>query len=198
VVDDGLAILEKNFVRAAQVLADELDKKTWSTLKRSPMLISAASRMIDRGFKAQSAIAVQEELANLRTILDALKAGQAPGGSPPAPPPAEPPDDEPPKSEPPRSPWPAFSAAMKACNESPAEKPPETPMIMVNKHEEAEAAVLRVAWMAEIGMGAQDIAASLRYNRPVSVVEEQHLLNVVREMLEWERIHEVAMRTCTQ
>ena len=50
--------------------------------------------------------------------------------------------------------------------------------------------------MGEIGRGAQDLEASLRYNRPQSVAEEQELLDVVRKQLEWERTCEEAMRAC--
>ena len=51
--------------------------------------------------------------------------------------------------------------------------------------------------MAEIGMDGHDISASLRYNRPQSVAEEQELLDAVRKQLEWERTCEEAMRTGT-
>ena len=51
--------------------------------------------------------------------------------------------------------------------------------------------------MAEIGMDAHDIAASLRHNRPQSAAEEQHLLDLVRKQLEWERTCEEAMGTGT-
>jgi hypothetical protein len=46
-----------------------------------------------------------------------------------------------------------------------------------------------VAWIAEIGMDAHGIEASLRYNRPQTVEEEQYLLDVVRQMLEFEKAH---------
>ena len=59
---------------------------------------------------------------------------------------------------------------------------PEASMDNGNDHEEAEAAVLRVTWMGEIGNSPEDIADSLRYNRPTSVVEEQKLLELVRKM----------------
>ena len=51
-------------------------------------------------------------------------------------------------------------------------------------HEEAEAAVLRVQWMGEVGNDGHNIADSLRYNRPTSVVDEQKLLDLVRQMME--------------
>jgi hypothetical protein len=45
--------------------------------------------------------------------------------------------------------------------------------------------------MAEIGNDPHDIEASLHYNQPESVVEEQALLDLVRKTREM-------MRTCTQ
>ncbi len=59
--------------------------------------------------------------------------------------------------------------------------------------EQAEAARLRVAWMAKIGMDAHGIEQSLRYNRPQTVAEEQNLLDAVRQMQEFEAMHEQAM-----
>ena len=63
--------------------------------------------------------------------------------------------------------------------------------------DQSAADCLRVAWMGEIGVGAGDISASLRYNRPQSLAEEQEVLDVVRRMLEVERTYDEAMRTCT-
>ena len=94
----------------------------------------------------------------------------------------------------------ALSAAIdeSKAGQPPAEEPPvEAPRSMANEHEEAEACVLRVAWMGEIGNSAADIADSLRYNRPQSAAKEQHLLDLVRQWLEVERAHDEAMRTCT-
>ena len=63
------------------------------------------------------------------------------------------------------------------------------------EHEQAEAACLRVEWMAQIGHFPEDIAASLRHNRPQSAAEEQDLLDLVQKQLEWERAYNEAMRT---
>ena len=59
---------------------------------------------------------------------------------------------------------------------------------MAIENDQAEAACLRVAWMAEIGMDARAISASLCYNRPQSVAEEQEVLHVARRLLEGEGI----------
>ena len=66
---------------------------------------------------------------------------------------------------------------------------------MAAENEQNEACRLRMTWMAEIGMDAYDISASLRYNRPQNVAEEREVLDVVRAMLEVERIYDEAMRT---
>ena len=55
-------------------------------------------------------------------------------------------------------------------------------------NEQAGAAILRAEWMAEVAMDARDISASLRYNRPQSVAAEQEVVDVVRKMLEGERM----------
>ena len=68
-----------------------------------------------------------------------------------------------------------------------AEKPAEVRKSMMTEHETAEACRLRMMWMSEIGNSAQDVAGSLRWNRPQSVAEEQGLLDVARRQLEWER-----------
>ena len=68
---------------------------------------------------------------------------------------------------------------------------------MATENEQAEAACLRVTWMADIGNGPHDIEASLRYNRPQSATEEQELLDLVRKQLEWERAVDEAMGTGT-
>jgi hypothetical protein len=73
VFDDGLVVLKKNTARAAQALADELDK---DTATGSACVISAAKAILDHAFHAQSELAVEEELAELRILMAKLKAGQ--------------------------------------------------------------------------------------------------------------------------
>jgi hypothetical protein len=51
--------------------------------------------------------------------------------------------------------------------------------------------------LTAIGHDATDIAASVKFNRPQSVAEEQEKLDVVRKQLEWERTCDEAMRTGT-
>ena len=65
--------------------------------------------------------------------------------------------------------------------------------------EQNQAAVylLRVTWMGEIGNSVEDIADSLRHDRPTSVAEEQALLDLVRKQLELQRTYDEAMRTGT-
>jgi hypothetical protein len=60
-------------------------------------------------------------------------------------------------------------------------------------HEEAEAAVLRVSWMGEIGNTPEDIADSLRYNRPTSVANEQELLDIVLQILATAKADQAAL-----
>lgn len=150
--DDALAMLEKTACKAVQALAQELDE---AKATGSFAVIAAASRILDKAFKAQSAIAVEEELSNLRTVMAALKAGQ-----PPAPPVIERPMAE----------------------------------IKLAADEQAEATRLRVAWMSEIGNSPEDIDNSLRYNRPQSVAEEEHLLGLVRKMMELEKANEANLQ----
>ena len=52
----------------------------------------------------------------------------------------------------------------------------------------AEAYRLRVEWMALLPNDPQDIADSLRYNRPPSVVEEQEMLECTRAMQAQEKL----------
>lgn len=149
---DALALLSKSAVKAVQALVGQMDE---SKDNGSFFVIAAASRILQTAFKAQTAIQVEEELANLRTIMDAVKAGQAP---------AEPSFTDPP------------AAAIKLAAD-----------------EQAEATRLRVAWMSEIGNSHEDIDQSLRYNRPTSVAEEQHLLDLVHQMMEMERAEQQAL-----
>jgi hypothetical protein len=72
-------------------------------------------------------------------------------------------------------------------------KPAEAPRM--TEQEQAEAYRLRVAWMGEMGLGAQDIEVSLRFNRPQSVVDESQMLEVVSKLLESERIHDEMIRS---
>jgi hypothetical protein len=73
--DEGLCALEKGALKAAQRLVDEIDVSTASSIKRSSVLIQGAKAILDRAFKAQTAIAAEEELAELRVLLAQLKAG---------------------------------------------------------------------------------------------------------------------------
>jgi hypothetical protein len=73
------------------------------------------------------------------------------------------------------------------------EKPPE--VIGMTMEEQAEASRLRVAWMGEFGHNGHDIEASLRCNRPTSVEEEQHNLDVVRAMREMEKMYPLEHRS---
>jgi len=66
----------------AQRLVDEGDPATASL---EPTIVSAAKGVLDRAFKVQDSIKVEEEMARLRAIVDAIKAG----GSNPAPAPAQ-------------------------------------------------------------------------------------------------------------
>ena len=142
--DDGLAVLERNFAGSCQALVDVVNDLEEDT----PARIVAAKAVIEHAFKAQDSIAVQEELAALGAVIDALKAGQ-----------------------------PAAPAPV-------AEKPAEIRKSIALEHEQAEADLLRVAWMCELGNSGADIADSLRYNRPQSVADEQHLLDLVRQLVE--------------
>ena len=63
--------LERNAQAAAQALVDEIGPKRVGSFS----LISAATRVFDLAFKAQGVIAVEEELAHLRTVMALLKAG---------------------------------------------------------------------------------------------------------------------------
>jgi hypothetical protein len=148
---DCVAELAKNAVDAAHTLVDAAA----DVEEEMSVRIVAAKAVIDRAFKAQDTIAVQEGLDHLRATLESLEAGPVP------------------------------TAPV-------AEKPVET-VRMENNHEEAEAAVLRVQWMGEVGNNAQDIADSLRYNRPTSVANEQELLDIVRQMEEVAKVNAEAL-----
>jgi hypothetical protein len=82
---------------------------------------------------------------------------------------------------------------LKAIKAPPRLAEPTEIVRMEIDHEEAEAAVLRVQWMAEMGNGPQDILDSLRYNRPTSVANEQELLDIVRQKMEMEKAEQAAL-----
>jgi hypothetical protein len=147
VFDDALFVLEKGAVKAAQALVDALELLD---VENQPfVLIMAATRVLDRAFKAQDSIAVEEELAKLRAVVDAVKAGQTP------------------------------TTTVAAT--------PATGARMMTDEELAEASRIRLVWMIEVGNDPADAEASLRHNPPQSVLEEQHLLDLVRSMLAAER-----------
>lgn len=50
-----------------------------------------------------------------------------------------------------------------------------------------EASKLRVEWLTLLGHGWHVIESSLKFDRPQSVVEEQHLLDTVKAMLQWDK-----------
>ena len=152
--DDAMAVLERNAEAAAQVLVDEIGENRTESFAR----ILAATRLLDRAIKAQTVIAIEEELANLRNLVASLKENRAPAAA--------------------------------VIPHAPSQEEIRNAL-----DEQAEAARLHVAWMAEFGMNGHDIDSSLRYNRPQSVAEEQHLLKVVRQTLEMEKTNEAAMRT---
>ena len=83
---EATAMLSKGARIAVKALLDELDP---ATKTGEFAVILAASRILDKAFKAQTAVAVEEELEELRTVMNALKAGQ-----PPAPPVIERPIEE--------------------------------------------------------------------------------------------------------
>lgn len=145
--DGALAALEKNAENAALRLVDEMDLQTCSGIKRAPNLISAAKGVLDRAFKAQSSIALEEELASMRILMDQLKTEQP---------------------------------------VTVIHGPPSVEEIHMAEDEQAEAARLRVCWMAEIGFDGHAIESSLRYNRPQTVEEEKYLLDAVRKLVEHE------------
>src|SRR5215471_3018173 len=76
--DESIAVLFKSAAKAALALVDELDSST-ATGKFS--VIAAASRILDLAFKAHTAVAVEEELEELRMVIAALKLA----GPPPRP-----------------------------------------------------------------------------------------------------------------
>jgi hypothetical protein len=154
--DNALMGLDRNSAAAVQLLADVVADKA----EEIGIRVRAATKLLDRAFKAQDSIAIEEELADLRAIVELAQAGQ----------------DQPPD--------PVGEA-----------KPAEAPRM--TEQEQAEAYRLRVAWMGEMGLGAQDIEVSLRFNRPQSVVDESQMLEVVSKLLESERIHDEMIRSYT-
>ena len=65
----ALAVVVRNAGKAAQVLVDELGEDRTESFAK----ITAATRLLDCAFKAQTAIAVEEELADLRALMEELK-----------------------------------------------------------------------------------------------------------------------------
>jgi phage terminase small subunit len=151
---NALMGLDRSAAAAVQLLTDVMNDPE----EDSGVRVTAATKLLDRAFKAQDSIAVEEELADLRAIVDLAQAGQ----------------DQPPDP---------VAKAMLV----------ETPRM--TELEQAEAYRLRVAWMGEMGLGAQDIEASLRFNRPQSVADESQMLEVVSKLLESERVHDEMIRS---
>ena len=85
VFDDALFVLEKSAEKAAWLLVDECDASRQSSIKRTPLNINAAKAVLDRAFKAQGVIAVEQELASLRALMDELQALPVPVAAAPAP-----------------------------------------------------------------------------------------------------------------
>jgi hypothetical protein len=152
--DNALLGLERNAAAAVQLLADVAADEG----EEKRIRVTAATKLLDRAFKAQDSIAVEEELADLRAIVKLAQAGQH------------------------QLPDPVANA-----------KPVESPRM--SEQEQAEACRLRVAWMGEMGLGAQDIEVSLRFNRPQSVADESQMLEVVSKLLESERGHDEMIRS---
>src|SRR5436190_11064167 len=72
VFDDALFCLERNALNAAQRLADEIGDDRIGERTGEYSRISAATRLIDRAFKAQGVIAVEEEMAEVRANMARL------------------------------------------------------------------------------------------------------------------------------
>lgn len=72
--DEASYALEKGAHKAAQRLVDEIDDATASTGRRNQVFINRAKAILDLAFKARSAVAIEEELADLRALMDELKA----------------------------------------------------------------------------------------------------------------------------
>jgi hypothetical protein len=74
--DDALRVLEANAEEAAQCLVNEMHGRGGAGVKRSVLFITAATRVLDRAIKAKGTIAVEEELARVRRLMDRLKTEQ--------------------------------------------------------------------------------------------------------------------------
>jgi len=69
---NAVDLLQRKAVKAVQVLADEMDE---STASLEPTIVSAARSFLDRAFKAQDTIRTEEELADLREIVEQARSG---------------------------------------------------------------------------------------------------------------------------
>ena len=67
-----MSLLERSTQRAAQVLADQLDSEN------AFVVGIAATRLIDRAFKARIAVGMEEEVAGLRDVIETLETGRQP------------------------------------------------------------------------------------------------------------------------
>ena len=70
--DNALLGLERNAVAAMQLLANVVANADGDIGIR----VTAATKLLDRAFKAQDSIATEEELADLRAIVELAQAGQ--------------------------------------------------------------------------------------------------------------------------
>lgn len=204
--DDALCNLEKNANDAVLVLVNEMGP----TRTESPTLINAATKVIDRAFKAQEDVAARAELERLRAVINDIREGRDPWpeekrmgeimmekaneqaeasrlrlawmteiG-------ADPRDTEqslrhnrPENAEEEQA---LLDAALQMSAQNAALEKAYAEWVAAEQEAE-EAERLRMTWMAEMGASAEDIQASLRFNRPQSAVEERHLLMILREMI---------------
>lgn len=77
IFEDAIGILHKESVKAAQVLAEEMDCDGDGKATGSRERISAAAKILLYSFKGMDAILIHEELAHLRATIDAVKNGGA-------------------------------------------------------------------------------------------------------------------------
>lgn len=81
--EEGLATLQKGFAKATQILVEEMDANSGARTG-DKLIVDAATRVVDRAFKAVDAVVVLGQLNKLEDTVRVLQAAQNAPALPPA------------------------------------------------------------------------------------------------------------------
>jgi hypothetical protein len=169
-LDEAMAVLELEAATAAKALANEFSPSATG----DPLVVRSSTAFLKLAFKAREAATIEDEINALRARvaeIDAqyLRDKRAAAGGPLR-----------------------FEAggslgcqAMPAAPAAPTENV-EMMMTTMNENSQRESIMLRTLWMNLQGHDASDILASVRFDRPTSLTDEQEKLDLVQRLVEHE------------